>query len=203
MIKISPNKINSFAMKRFAILAAFIILHTFSQAQTKCATRFVNASDLTLIGKVFNDTPNPYHRIDTCIYKGWTPWQNFLVRCYAGIATVFRTDSPTISVKASYGELYTGQTTNILSHKGFNLYTTGTCGRGGDIHSIQEIVDLWKCGVCYCSSSRSSFGCCDSRYCFMLSELTTFFPVCCSKASFATRATEPPLSATLACSLIV
>ena len=27
---------------------------------------------------------------------------------------------------------------------------TGTCGRGGDIHSIQEIVDLWKCGVCYC-----------------------------------------------------
>ena len=80
---------------------------------------------------------------------------------------------------------------------------TGTCGRGGAIIPIQEIVDLWKCGVCYCSSSKSSFGCCDSRYCFMLSELTTFFPVCCSKASFATRPTEPPLSATLACSLIV
>ena len=62
---------------------------------------------------------------------------------------------------------------------------------------------LWQGGVCYCSSSRSSFDCCDSRYCFMLSELTTFFPVCSSKASFATRATEPPLSATLACSLIV
>ena len=65
---------------------------------------------------------------------------------------------------------------------------TAICGRGG---------------VCYCSSSRSSFDCCDSRYCFILSELTTFFPVCSSKASFATRATEPPLSATRACSLIV
>ena len=56
----------------------------------------------------------------------------------------------------------------------------------------------------YCSSSsKSILGCWDSRYCFILSELTTFFPVCSSKASFATLATDPPLAATCACSLIV
>ena len=42
-------------------------------------------------------------------------------------------------------------------------------------------INLWMSRVCYCSSSRSSFGCCDSRYCFMLSELTTFFPVALRK----------------------
>ena len=56
----------------------------------------------------------------------------------------------------------------------------------------------------YCSSSsKSILACWDSRYCFILSELTTFFPVCSSKASFATLATDPPLAATCACSLIV
>lgn len=56
----------------------------------------------------------------------------------------------------------------------------------------------------YCSSSsKSILACWDSRYCFILSELTTFFPVCSSKASFATLATDPPLAAICACSLIV
>ena len=113
-------------MKKLSIIAALLLMQITCFAQSssknKSNTRFVEASELTLIGKIFNDTPNPYHRVDTCIYKGWTPWQNFQVRCCAGVAAVFRTDSPSISVRASYGELYTGQTTNILSHKGFDLY---------------------------------------------------------------------------------
>lgn len=109
-------------MRKSFILAALILLQTICFAQSKPKTKYIDASDLTLIGKIFNDTPNPYHRVDTCIYKGWTPWQNFQVRCCAGVAAVFRTDSPYINVKAEYGELYTGQTTNILSHKGFDLY---------------------------------------------------------------------------------
>ena len=40
--------------------------------------------------------------------------------------------------------------TSALRYRCFPPTRTGTCGRGGDIHSIQEIVDLWKCGVCYC-----------------------------------------------------
>ena len=109
-------------MRKFIILAALILLQTVCLAQSKPKTKYIDASELTLIGKIFNDTPNPYHRVDTCIYKGWTKWQNFQVRCCAGVAAVFRTDSPYINVKTEYGQLYTGQTTNVLSHKGFDLY---------------------------------------------------------------------------------
>ena len=67
-------------------------------------------------------------------------------------------------------------------------------------HSISTLLlPNYDCS----SSSKSILACWDSRYCFILSELTTFFPVCSSKASFATLATDPPLAATCACSLIV
>ena len=109
-------------MKKLAIITSLLLTQVLCLAQSEPATKYVEASNLTIIGKIFNDTPNPYHRVDTCIYKGWTEWQNFQVRCCAGAAAVFRTDSPFIKVKAEYGGLYDGQTTNILSHKGFDLY---------------------------------------------------------------------------------
>ena len=31
---------------------------------------YAEASELTLTGKVFPDTPNPYHRIDTARFQG-------------------------------------------------------------------------------------------------------------------------------------
>ena len=31
---------------------------------------FTEASDLNLIGKIQENTPNPYHRVDTLRYKG-------------------------------------------------------------------------------------------------------------------------------------
>ena len=51
------------------------------------------ASDLTMIGKIL-PTPNPYHRVDTVKYKGFTKSENTQVRCSAGLAVVFATDSP-------------------------------------------------------------------------------------------------------------
>jgi len=33
---------------------------------------FTEAYDLNLIGKILDDTPNPYHRVDTVRYKGFT-----------------------------------------------------------------------------------------------------------------------------------
>ena len=59
---------------------------------------YTEASELNLIGKLFNDTPNPYHRVDTCVYKGFTKGENEQVRSSAGLAVLFRTDSPSISV---------------------------------------------------------------------------------------------------------
>lgn len=72
------------------------------------------------------------------------------------------------------------------------------------LYTLPHSISILLLPNYYCSSSsKSILACWDSRYCFILSELTTFFPVCSSKASFATLATDPPLAATCACSLIV
>ena len=53
---------------------------------------YTEASDLTLVGKLMPDTPNPYHRVDTVRFKGFTPGENAQVRMSSGIAVAFRTD---------------------------------------------------------------------------------------------------------------
>ena len=57
---------------------------------------------MTLAGKIFPDTPNPYARIDTVRFKGFTKTENSQVRMSSGISVAFRTNSTTISVKATY-----------------------------------------------------------------------------------------------------
>ena len=84
--------------------------------------KFTEASDLNLIGKIHRDTPNPYHRVDTAGYKGWNKIENIQVRCPAGLAVLFKTDSKTISVKTEYG--WTSDFINMtaISYKGYDLY---------------------------------------------------------------------------------
>ena len=65
---------------------------------------YTEASDLTLTGKLI-DTPNPYHRVHTVRFKGFTKSENNQVRNSAGIAVAFRTNSPTISVLTKYGDV--------------------------------------------------------------------------------------------------
>ena len=67
------------------------------------ACRYVEASDLTLTGKVM-DTPNPYHRIDTCRCTGFSEGENFQARCASGLAVLFRTNSTCITVLPEYAE---------------------------------------------------------------------------------------------------
>ena len=137
-------------MKRlFILLIAYFATLSMSGQNIK----YLEASELNIIGKIFNDTPNPYHRVDTCIYKGWTEWQNYQVRCSAGMAVVFRTNSSTVKVKTDYAGFYRGQTTNILSHKGYDLYIrkdgswlyagsgVETYGKSGSTVSIVEGMD--------------------------------------------------------------
>ena len=69
---------------------------------------YVEASALTLTGKVFPDTPNPYHRIDTARFHGFTTQELSLVAESAGIAVAFRTDSPSIRVLPVYVRPYFG-----------------------------------------------------------------------------------------------
>lgn len=86
------------------------------------ACTFVEASQLNLIGKIHKETPNPYHRVDTARYKGWNKIENIQVRCPAGLAVLFKTDSPTISVKTEYGWKSEFVNMTAISYKGYDLY---------------------------------------------------------------------------------
>ena len=82
---------------------------------------YTEASSLTLTGKLM-PTPNPYHRVDTVKYKGFTPGENRQVRASAGMAVAFVTDSPYILVKASGDLSYNSPNTMRLASIGFDLY---------------------------------------------------------------------------------
>ncbi|MBP5721529.1 MAG: SGNH/GDSL hydrolase family protein [Bacteroidales bacterium] len=83
---------------------------------------FTEASEIGLVGKMFYDTPNPYHRVDTVKYKGMTKGENFQARCSAGLAVIFSTNSSTISVKTQWGQLYTSVATMPIAYRGYDLY---------------------------------------------------------------------------------
>lgn len=84
---------------------------------------YTEAADLTLIGKLMpGKTANPYHRVDTTIYKGFTKRENQMVRQTSGMGCVFRTDSRSISILTGYGEMDDPTNTSIISARGYDLY---------------------------------------------------------------------------------
>ena len=82
---------------------------------------YTEASELTLTGKMM-DTPNPYHRVDTVRFKGFTKSENNQVRNSAGIAVAFRTNAKSISVLTKYGEVSYPNNTSGFSARGYDLY---------------------------------------------------------------------------------
>lgn len=84
--------------------------------------RYYEASDFTLVGKLFPDTPIPYHRVDTARFHGFTKGENFQVRSSSGIAVAFRSDSPVISIKTEYGQKTPQERTSHISAWGYDLY---------------------------------------------------------------------------------
>ena len=84
--------------------------------------KFIEASELTLTGKLFEDTPNPYHRIDTSRFKDFSSSENKQVRQSSGIAVAFRTDSRNIIIITDFSNISYPQNTNGISAKGYDLY---------------------------------------------------------------------------------
>lgn len=105
-----------------AVVAALVCLSAPAQTPKNVKYRFTEASELTLTGKMFPDTPNPYHRIDTVKYKGFTAAENFQVRMSAGIACMFKTNSTVISVQTEYGQTSFPGNTMGISARGYDLY---------------------------------------------------------------------------------
>lgn len=93
-------------------------------AQTPKDVKFVftEASNLTMVGQLFTDNPNPYHRVDTTRFHGFTASENLQVRESAGKTCAFRTNSSVITVKAEYLTPAFPANTMGLSARGFDLY---------------------------------------------------------------------------------
>ena len=106
--------------KTLTILALLTITFCLSAQSTKYV--FTEASELNLIGKIHDNTPNPYHRVDTVKYKGFTETENRQVRCPAGLAVLFKTNSKTISVKTEYGWEIETTSTMPIAYRGYDLY---------------------------------------------------------------------------------
>ena len=89
-------------MKKFFIISFFHCLSVAVQAQ-KVEYVYSEATDFTIIGKLMpGKTQNPYHRVDTTFYKGFTPRENQLVRMSSGMGCVFKTNSKSISILTQY-----------------------------------------------------------------------------------------------------
>lgn len=103
-------------MKKLICLAVMVLAVCSASAQIKW--KRIEASDMTLVGKAFN-TPNPYHRVDTMKYKGFTPGENFQCRVPAGLAVLFKTNARTIGASADFKEV---KNDSYRSYRGFDLY---------------------------------------------------------------------------------
>lgn len=131
-------------MKKIIIALAAMVLCVGAYAQNM---KFIEASELNLIGKLM-DTPNPYHRVDTVKYKGFTHGENIQVRCPAGLAVLFKTNSTVISVKSEFGWEYNAVNTMPMAYRGYDLYIKDGdgewlwAGSAAPRHGTKDVVTL-------------------------------------------------------------
>lgn len=79
----------------------------------------VEVAELGLLGKAL-PTGNPYHRVDTTVYKGFTRSENGQCRVPAGLTVVFKTDADRIGISLQFGNERSGGP--YASYSGFDLY---------------------------------------------------------------------------------
>lgn len=93
----------------------------FAQSTTTKGIVYTQASDLTICGKLM-PTSNPYHRVDTAIFKGFTPSENTQVRMATGMTIAFKTNSPLIYLHTDYGQGSVPISCGYIAVKGYDLY---------------------------------------------------------------------------------
>lgn len=149
-------------MKHITLLAALVLsLFATVTAQTATKLTYTEASQLTLVGKLMPGTTNPYHRIDTTAFKGFTPSENFQVRMSAGIAVAFKTNSPRIAVRATFGQVSTPENATAFTARGFDLYCrptsrnqwcwagSGVIGKSGELTLVNHMTTTAKEFILY------------------------------------------------------
>ncbi len=111
-------------MKKIILFVGLLSCTLFAPALTAQQLRYVEAGELTLVGKLFpEDSLHPYHRLDTTVYNaGFTHGEMNQITMASGLAVAFETDSPTIAVRPVYGRIFGASACGPISQKGFDLY---------------------------------------------------------------------------------
>lgn len=105
------------------IFLCFVVLvRLYAQSEKNVTYTFTDAKELTMLGQLFPENSNPYHRIDTLRFKGFTTSESRQIRSSTGLICAFRTNSTIISVKPEYGETLFPTNTMGLAARGFDLY---------------------------------------------------------------------------------
>ena len=86
------------------------------------ARKYIEASDLTLVGKLCPETPHIYNRIDTLAYPGLTKSEISRARMSAGIIVAFKTDTKKITVQTDYEYREEALKSSPLLYGGYDLY---------------------------------------------------------------------------------
>lgn len=106
----------------FPFLLILLCVNSFAQRTPRDVRYcYTEASQLTIIGKIM-PTANPYQRVDTSLYKGFSKSENYQLRCPAGLAVVFRTNSSSIKLKGKGDLSYKSNSTMRLASHGYDLY---------------------------------------------------------------------------------
>jgi len=105
--------------KRILASLALLFIVSAAYAKEKKEHKYVEASSLTLVGKLFPATTNPYHRVDTLMVDAILKKVKGHSRQSAGIAVCFKSNSKDLLLNPVYSKLSDGTT---YSQRGFDLY---------------------------------------------------------------------------------
>ena len=107
-------------MKKIIICWVLILAGLTLPAQEK-GISYTEATDLTIVGKVFPDSSNPYERMDFVRFGSWEKKDINLLQMSSGIIVSFRTDASEIWVKPDFKEISQANTSGFAT-RGFDLY---------------------------------------------------------------------------------
>ena len=112
-------------MKKFfvaLVCVAFAVSVSAQQKNQLPNLKYVNATELTMIGKLC-ETTNPYHRIEEAKVEGITKGEAKLLKMASGLAIAFKTDATEVYVKAKYGTaIKWARYAPLVATTGFNIF---------------------------------------------------------------------------------
>lgn len=112
-------------MKTKLLSFLFFLISTLSLTaaeKQKINFEYTDALNLTIVGKLFENTPNPYYRIDIDHFGPFTEKELSVIKRTTGMAVSFVTDATCIGVKAEIASSTRMSGMSYISQRGFDLY---------------------------------------------------------------------------------